>query len=708
MNKVAFISLMTIAGLCLMPFKGYATASISSGYTPDSGNSTGTSQAIVFSDVHFNPFYDTTIFESLVAADASQWESIFASSSVFEPSSWEKDTNYPLFALALSSLRANSTLSSVAIFPGDILVHHFDTQFYTLYGSEDEEAMKLFLYKTVTFFAREVRAYLGNIPVMFEIGNNDAYEGDFKIEPNSQFLLDTAEPFYTLFLNSTADHDTFLNTYEAGGYYSAQPLGTNLVVIGLNSIFFSPDAASNTIAAATAELDWFESTLASAASSGQKVWLLTHIPPGANIHANKDLIDARGHLDDAKMMWDPDIQTHFLNILSAYSNTVTMIFTGHTHMDEYRLPVCALEVTPAISPIDGNDPAFKVFTYYTGSFEITDYSAINYDLATMPDSFKKYYTFSSAYKTDGILATMLASVFPTLRSNAARKATYKGYYYSGHDSASPINDTNWPVYWCGIGKISKQDYIDCVNGFTPPLVRLFWQSPSGQILNSLVNTNGSFNSITWTYLYATDWQICAAGDIDLDGVADLIAQAPEGQIICVFMNADGTARSVKVVSPDLTLWQIRAAGDINLDGVADLIAQAPEGQIICVFMNADGTTRSVKVVSADSTLWQVRAAGDINLDGVADLIAQAPEGQVMCLFMNASGTIGSLTITNPGSTSVQIRAAGDIDGDGIADLIGQLPTGEAAIWFMNINGTAKAMLMLYQYQTEWQIRAAGY
>jgi len=706
MNKVAFISLMTIAVLCLVPFKGYAP--IRSGYTPDRGNSTGTSQAIVFSDVHFNPFYDTTIFHSLVAADASQWASIFASSSVSEPSTWGEDSNYPLFALALSSIKVHSTSSSVAIFTGDILVHHFDTRFYALYGSEDEEAMKSFLYKTVTFFAREVRAYLGNIPVMFAIGNNDAYEEDYKIEPNSQFLADTAEPFYTLFLNSTADHDAFLNTYEAGGYYSAQPLGTNLVVIALNSIFFSPDAASNTEVAATAELDWFEATLASAASSGKKVWLLTHIPVGANIYANKNLIGSSGHLNDATMMWDPDLQTLFLNILSTYSNTVTMIFAGHTHMDEYRLLVCALEVTPAISPINGNNPAFKVFTYYTDSFEITDYSSINYDLAAMPDSFQTYYTFSSAYKTSGTLATMLGSVFPTLRSNAARKASYKGHYYSGHDSASPINDTNWPVYWCGIGKILKQDYIDCVNGFAPPLLRLFWQWPYGQILNSLVNTNGSFNSITWTYPYATDWQIRAAGDIDRDGVTDLIAQAPDGQITCVFMNADGTARSMTWTYPYATDWQIRAAGDIDMDGVADLIAQAPEGQVTCVFMNADGTTRSVKVVSANSTLWQVRAAGDIDMDGVADLFAQAPEGQVMCLFMNANGTIGSLTITNPGSTSVQIRAVGDIDEDGIADLIGQLPTGEAAIWFMNINGTAKAMLMLYQYQTEWQIHAAGY
>lgn len=430
-----------------------------------SSNSTGTSQAVVFSDVHFNPFYDTTIFQSLVAADASQWGSIFASSSVSEPSSWGSDSNYPLFALALSSIRSNGASSSVAIFPGDILVHNFATQFYTLYGSEDEDAMRAFLYKTVTFFAREVRAYLGNVPVVFELGNNDAYEGDFKIEPNSQFLVDTAEPFYTFFLNSTANYDTFLSTYGVGGYYSVQPLGSGLVVIGLNSIFFSPDAASDTGPAALAELNWFESTLAEVSASGQKVWLLTHIPLGANIHSNKDRIDISGHLTDPKMMWDPDLQTRFLNIISAYSNTITMIFTGHTHMDEYRLPVGPLEVTPAISPIDGNDPAFKIFTYNTSSFKIVDYSSINYDLATAPDSFGRYYTFSSAYQTSNILDTALESIFPTLRSNAAKKAVYTGYYYSGHDSASPINDANWPVYWCGIGEMVEQDYTDCVNNY---------------------------------------------------------------------------------------------------------------------------------------------------------------------------------------------------------------------------------------------------
>jgi sphingomyelin phosphodiesterase acid-like 3 len=427
---------------------------------------TGTSQVIVFSDVHFNPFYDQAIFQTLVTADATQWKSIFESSSILEPSTWGEDSNYPLFALALSSIKENSSSGSIAVFPGDILVHDFETRFYTLYGSQDEAAMRSFLCKTATFFAMEVRAHLGNIPVMFMLGNNDSYEGDFKIEPNSQFLTDTAEPFYTYFLNSVADHNDFLSTYKTGGYYSATPPGSNLLVIALNSIFFSPKAASDTGQAATAELDWFEKTLASAASSGKKVWIVTHIPTGANISSNKDLIDSSGHLDDAKMMWVDDYQTRFLNILSAYPDTVTMIFTGHTHMDEYRLPLGALEVTQGISPVDGNNPAYKIFTYTNNTFALTDYISFNCDLSKSSAQFNSYYNFSVSYLLNYIfLGASLEELFPLLRIGHIHQELYRRYYYSGHDSANPITDANWPVYWCGIRKMAKQDYIDCVNGY---------------------------------------------------------------------------------------------------------------------------------------------------------------------------------------------------------------------------------------------------
>ncbi len=431
-----------------------------------SSNTVGTSKVIVFSDVHFNPFYDATLFPSLVAADATQWKDIFESSSISEPSTWGEDSNYPLFAQALSSIKENSSSGSIAIFPGDILVHDFETHFYALYGSEDEAAMRSFLLKTATFFAMEVRASLGSIPVIFALGNNDAYEGDFQIEPDSQFLADTSEPFYTYFLNRSMDHDSFSGTYRTGGYYSAAPLGPDLLVIVINSIFFSPKAASGTEEAAAAELDWFETTLASASFSGKKVWIVTHVPLGANISSNRKLIDGSGHIDDAKMMWVDDYQSRFLSILSAYPETVTQMFTGHTHMDEYRLPSCALEVTQGISPVDGNNPAYKIFSFNDDSFSLKNYVSFVYDLSEHPGKFQSYYDFSASYLLNNLfLNAFLEELLPLLKTDPVRQGLYRRYYYSGHDADNPITDADWPAYWCGIGEMSKEDYIDCVNSY---------------------------------------------------------------------------------------------------------------------------------------------------------------------------------------------------------------------------------------------------
>lgn len=429
------------------------------------GSSEAFSQAVVFSDVHFDPFYDTSLFQTLNSSDYTKWADVFETSSVTAPSAWGSDANYPLLITALSSIRERVATSSVAIFAGDMLSHDFDTTFYSLYGSTDYDAMKAFAYKTLAFFASQVRLYLGDIPVMFGLGNNDEYEGDYKLEPNSQFLSDTAEIFYTDLLKSTADHQSFLNTYEAGGYYSAEPLGSGLKVIVLNTVFFSPHAASDVDDAVRAELSWFDSTLAAAQAAGNKVWLLIHIPPGTNIHATQSKLDAEGHLSDATMMWNDDYQESFLQILSKYSGIIALSIAGHTHMDEYRLPSGALEISPSISPINGNDPAFKLITFSADTFTPTDYTSFNYALESAPDQFGSYYTFSTAYLVQGLLNDALAELFPELASSGGQQTLYREYYYSGHDSASLITDTNWKVYWCSIGNMAQQDVIDCVNTY---------------------------------------------------------------------------------------------------------------------------------------------------------------------------------------------------------------------------------------------------
>jgi len=88
-----------------------------------STNSSNNFPAVVFSDVHFNPFYDPTLFQALVNADVGEWEGIFQTSSKKTPSAWGSDTNYPSLVLALSSIRQNLGTSPLIIYTGDILGH---------------------------------------------------------------------------------------------------------------------------------------------------------------------------------------------------------------------------------------------------------------------------------------------------------------------------------------------------------------------------------------------------------------------------------------------------------------------------------------------------------------------------------------------------------------------------------------------------------
>jgi sphingomyelin phosphodiesterase acid-like 3 len=438
-------------------------------------NTAKTFPVVVFSDVHINPFYDPTLFPALVAAEPTKWANIFKISTITTPSTWGTDTNVPLLVLALSSIRQNLEASPLIIFTGDILGHKFSQMFYALYyGSQGVPdvpdatavtAMEDFADKTVDFFTEQVRSTVGNIPVMFAVGNNDSYADQ---GPDSTFLANTAEYFYTNFLNGTVDHQAFLDTFKKGGYYSAEPLGTNLLVIELNTVPFSPSyPVGDTSSAVAAELAWFDSQLAQAQAAGKKVWLLIHIPPGADIYSTAQSVDNNGHIATAVMMWNQDYQASFLQILSKYPGIIALTLAGHTHMDEYRIQSSSdvIEITPSISPRSGNDPAFRVFTFSRDTLKPTDYRTLNYDLAINPEQCSNYYSFSTAYAMQGFLGDSLAQLFPALVTDNAKQALYRGDYFSGHNSPVYITNTNWPVYWCGIGKMAQQEFIDCVNAY---------------------------------------------------------------------------------------------------------------------------------------------------------------------------------------------------------------------------------------------------
>lgn len=436
---------------------------------------------VVFSDVHFQPFIppippnapvtttlaaNIALVAQLDAADVSQWPAIFegaANSANLAVSAAGADTNYALLSLALASIRQNLGACPAILFTGDFLGHGID-QLYPVYSAnKTPAAAAAFVDKTLTFVLQQIRAAVGNVPVYFALGNCDSYTG---YGPDSTFLANNAQALYTLALNGAGDAQEFTSSLTAGGYYAVEPAGTSLMVIGLNTIALSPMVPGDATLIA-AQFAWFESKLAQAAASGKKVWLLMHAPAGADEGTTGQPSNDNGQIASATMMWVDTNQATFLGILEKYPGVVAMSFAGHTHMDEFRImsPGNALALTAGISPVFGNNPAYKIFAMDRVSLAPTDYSALNCNLSATQAGFGSYYTFSRAYDAAGPLATSYAELFAALRVSSAAEQQYQAAFYSGNASNNAITATNWPVYWCGIGFMKQTDFFAAVNAF---------------------------------------------------------------------------------------------------------------------------------------------------------------------------------------------------------------------------------------------------
>jgi sphingomyelin phosphodiesterase acid-like 3 len=462
-NRRSFLkcSAGAIAGACFGSLLGGCGGGGSSDPVPPP-----TFPALVISDVHFNPFYDATLFSQLNSHDPSDWPGIFLSPGPTPPATWGADTNYPLLALAVQGVQRYAGSSPIVIFTGDILGHNFPNNFFTAYGSNDTTAMQNFANKTITFFGEQVRSVVGNAPIMFVLGNADSYSSVF-LPPDTTFYSGTADIYYSHFLGNAIDQQTFMSTFTSGGYYSAEPPGMNLVVIGLNTYQFSQPFGLIYQSAINAQLDWLDQTLYSARSRGKSVWLLMHVPPGASYG---QCAMTGNQITTVQMWWYSDYQTRFLQILQSYPGVVTFALGAHTHMDEYRImsPGSVLEITPSIAPYFNNDPGFKIFTFSQSSLAAVDYTVFNYDLAGLPAQFAPYYTFSSAYSMQGLLNNSLAALYPALATDAAKQALYRNHYYSGHaysGAFNPILDANWPIYWAGAGNVDEQNFVSAVNSY---------------------------------------------------------------------------------------------------------------------------------------------------------------------------------------------------------------------------------------------------
>jgi Ca2+-binding RTX toxin-like protein len=231
------------------------------------------------------------------------------------------------------------------------------------------------------------------------------------------------------------------------------------------------------------------------------------------------------------------------------------------------------------------------------------------------------------------------------------------------------------------------------------------------------------------------WSVSSAGDVNGDGIDDLIVGAPYGDDggisageAYVIYGVAGTARGTVDLTGlaaadgfiiqgdeagDFAGWSVSSAGDVNDDGIDDLIVGARNGDdggadageayvIYGVAAASRGTVDLTGLTAADGFIIQgdaagdraglsVSSAGDVNGDGIDDLIVGAsygddggPQAGEAYVIFGVTGTArGTVDLT--GLTAAQgfiiqgdatrdyagtsVSAAGDVNGDGIDDLI---------------------------------------
>lgn len=421
------------------------------------------------SDIHFNPFFSCQgktipcpVIQKLSAANYKQWPAILQHADGQTMSLYYQDSNFGLVKSTLDevSKAAIQHHPRFAIITGDFQSHGFLENYRHFSGDTSLTHYHEFVKKFFEFLSFELRQALPGIPIYAALGNNDGYQ-DYFASPANSFFKDLL-PSWSLLLATSNTH--WRKDFAYGGYYSIKLPHQRLIV--LNTSFFSSKGEGKNIKlGAKTEMNWLARQLQEAHLHHEKVWMIMHIPPG--VDAYKTSQTPFGYISQ---FWHPDYSKAVLAEISKYADEITGIFAGHTHADAFEVIKTAstpvfISITPAISPLFGNNSGFKVYSYNPNSAEIKNFQV--YYLPHILNSkeiahWQLEYDFNQTYQPHCSTCALIDGMLNMPKSGKLAEA-YQQYYTVNNPTAQPIHAGKWlPYYWCAIYNITKEDYKNCL------------------------------------------------------------------------------------------------------------------------------------------------------------------------------------------------------------------------------------------------------
>ncbi len=448
-----------------------------------------TVDVLFVSDIHFEPFWDPGKAEKLEAAPLSQWHSILAGPETpgreaqFNQlqqtcKARGADSSYPLYQSSLSAMRAQAAGARFIILSGDLMSHDFSCKFAAVFPEAAPGEYRAFAQKTVSYVLAELRTTFPAVPLFAALGNNDSDCGDYQLDARSQFLASLAPEFTRGF--PAADHEQAARDFAAGGYYSvalpAPVKNTRLVV--LDDLFMSRRyqtcAGKPDDAPAAAQIAWLKQRLDAARRSGQKVWVMSHIPPGVDPYgtAHKGLAICVGaapqmYLSSEKL---PEA-------MAGYGDVIRLTIFAHTHMDEMRLlePGAAgaphgpvpIKMIASISPVDGNNPSFTIGQIDAATGTLKDYRVIAASNQTgVATTWTEEYDFARTYHQPAFTAATLGSLIAGFNADPTGQSPASQSYLRNYMTGVDLRGLGliWQPYVCALSNDSADAFKSCVCG----------------------------------------------------------------------------------------------------------------------------------------------------------------------------------------------------------------------------------------------------
>jgi hypothetical protein len=428
---------------------------------------------LVVSDIHFDPFADPAIVKDLVAADVGDWPGIFERSKMPGFAQYGADANYALMTSMLEAARKLLPRPDLVLYSGDHLAHHFESKF-DADGGGGPEAYGRFVLKTMTFVSDQLREAFAEVPIYHALGNEDSICGDYMVAPGDPFLAAVGR----LWAAHSAHPEAFAD-FGVGGFYAVpHPTIPRRELIVLNDVLWSTEYEDRCNPhggdPGAAQLAWLEWTLYRIRSAGGSASLMFHIPPGIDSYG---AAHGKGTCRDNITAYLKDAYAQpFQDLLVRYQDTLADSYAGHTHMDNFRLvtaagdPILLTHITPSVSPIFDNNPAFDLILYDRTSGDLLDYATVyltNLAGAGRGEAARWAieYTFRGAYGYTAYDAQTAALLARSIRTEPAVRDDYITFYPVTTASPDPpIDQQNWLAFACGQTELTPEAFAACYCG----------------------------------------------------------------------------------------------------------------------------------------------------------------------------------------------------------------------------------------------------